>query len=160
MFFTEQIAEDFRRLEEQIERTSEMYRQLVRAQGDPIRLDYPSGPRYMCLKRQRDRNDRTIGVYWQAFQEVKTGGKGTRKIWKKGWHPKKVPPTIIKKMDESNLSWFREQNDIAKAIHSARNDLLRKKRSIQATLQNFKRDVSSSSSRMGRAEELYNDFVL
>lgn len=160
MFVTEQIADDFRRLEEQIERTSEMYNQLVRAQGDPIRLDYAAGPRYMCFKRQRDRNDRTIGVYWQVFLEVKTGEKGTRKIWKKGWHPKKVPPTIEKKMDESNLDWFREQNNIAKAIHTARNDLLRKKRSIQTTLQNFKRDASSSNSRIGRAEQLFDEFVI
>jgi len=155
----DKFADDFRRLEEQIERTREMYHQLVKAQNSPIRLDYHSGPRYMCLVSQCDRNACIVGVYWRVFYEVKTG-QGMKRVWKKGWHPKKVPPTITRVMDESNLFWFREQNEIAKAIHTARNDLLRKKRSIQTTLQNFNRDVSSPKSRIGRAEQLLDDLTL
>jgi hypothetical protein len=133
-----------------------MFRQLVNAQDSPIRLDYPSGAHYMCLKRQRDRNDNTVGLYWRIFYVVKTGQEA-KSVWKRGWHPKKVPPSIIRKMDDSNLSRFREQNEIAKAIHSAREALVKKKLRIAGTIQSFERD---DPSRMERAERLLDEFML
>ena len=149
----EKVAERFHRLEARIERTGELFRQLVKAQGDPIRLDYTSGTRYMCLFRQRDRSDNTIGAYWRVFLY----SSDKRRIWKKGWHPQRVPPAVKKRMDERNYERFSELSQIAKAICVARSDLVKKKQRVLATLQKVE---SVEDPRMREAEELIDEFVL
>jgi len=152
----DQVADAFERLEKQIDRTSQMFDKLIQMQGEPLRLDYPSGRQFMCLYRQRDREDTTIGAYWRIFQIVKRGQEA-RIIWKKGWHPKRIPPSIVRKMDDSNLSWFREQNEVAKAIYSAREELVKKKQRIYSTLQSIPKN---DDARMEIAERLLEEFLL
>lgn len=149
------MAAKFKHLEKRIARTGEMLEQLVRAQGDPIRLDYPSASYYMYLFRQRDKGGNTIGAYWRIYHMVKVG-RENRKIYKKGWPPKRVPPAVIKKMDEANYLRFSEVNAIAKAIYSARQNLVKKKQNVLGTLNN----LSSDESRMQKAEELLDEFVI
>lgn len=150
----EELIGNFRKLEERIEQTSKMFDQLLEAQGQALRLDYTSGPRYMYLVRQRNREDKTIGVYWRVYRHV--GGKQGR-VWKHGWHVKKVPPSALSKLDDRTR--FQEINDTAKAIYIVREDLVRKKRSIEATLQNFQREANGSDSRMSRAEQFLDQFA-
>ena len=147
------VADKFRSLEQRIERTGEMYQQLIKAQGEPIRLNYKSGTRYMHLARQRDKENHTIGVFWRMFVH----GADGRRIWKSGWHPLRVPQDVKKRMDERNFERFSEVNEIAKAVYAARRDLMKKKQSVLATLQNVER---GNDARMNKAEELIDEFVL
>ena len=140
-------------LEQRIERTGEMFQQLIKAQGKPIRLDYSPGTRYMYLVRQRDKKENTIGAYWRVF----VLGADKRRIWKKGWHPKRIPPVVLKKMDSENYEIFSWINEIAKAIYTARTDLVKKKQRVLGTLQSVGR---SDDPRMQKAEELLDEFVL
>ena len=143
-------------IEKRLERTTEMFDRLLQVQTAPLRLDYYQGPRYMCLCRKRDRSNTTIGVYWRKFLWTKAG-QDRKIIWKSNWHPKRVPPAVIRKLDEENHAIFTDMNQIAKAIYSARELLVHKKQSILATLNNVERSVDP---RLKRAEQLFDEFVI
>jgi hypothetical protein len=105
------ISKTFSQLEEIIARTGSLFDTLVDSQGQSLRLEYASGPRYMCMVRQRDDNEATVGVYWRVFQFV---GSERRRVWKKSFSLTRVPPTVVKKMPESSRSRYSEVLRIAK----------------------------------------------
>jgi len=102
-------------IEKRLERTTQMFDRLLQINIQPLRLDYPKGPVYMRLYRQRDRENVTIGAHWRTGHQEKTG-RTQKMIWKGNWHPKRVPPAIIRKMDEENYAIFSEINQIAKGL--------------------------------------------
>lgn len=119
------------KLEKMIDRTTEIFNEIVDHQGKPIALKDQSDTQYLCMVRQKDEYNRCRGILWKKYRATKNG-----RIWIAGWSVERTPiASLTKYMDSDREIVFHEMHGLAKATHKVRRELMSKRKRIKATVQ-------------------------
>jgi len=148
------LYERFQRLEEMIERTSQILKSLVENQGNAIRVEYSQKTVYMVLSQITDVHGKCCGVRWSKFKFV-----NSNRVWINSRKVGQKNVAVMEKMDVQGRYKYKEITDIVKKTTSVRNDLMTKKKSIMGTLQSLGQGNKNEKS-LQEIEKKFESFLL
>lgn len=127
----EELLEMNDKLKKMIDRTSEIFEELVENQGNSIPLSFGNDIQYLYLGRIRDDDGKCRGIRWKKYRLTNKG-----RVWLASWSVDKVRvPSLTKRMSSNDKEHFLGMQNIGKAAYNVRKELISKKRRIQATAQ-------------------------
>lgn len=128
------FGRQFARVDEMIGQASGMLEQMIQNQDGSATLHYAKRTLRLCLVRVADKDGLCYSARWAKFFVNQEG----KRVWYEGWLPGKVPSSVVQKMDEDEVAWFRDLDRTAKELIRVRKNLTSKKKRIMGTLQSIR----------------------